>query len=59
MSSQWLKRSPRPRDRQPPGREDTAIRSLSREERKQISMDAWEPSLLRKLLSAQNKLKGD
>ncbi len=37
--------------------EDTAIRSLSREERKRISMDAWEPSLLRRLLSAQNRLK--
>lgn len=37
--------------------EDTAKRSLSKTERKKINMDSWEPSLLRKLLSAQNRLK--
>jgi hypothetical protein len=37
--------------------EDTALRSLTREDRKHLSMDSWEPSLLRKLLSAQNRLK--
>ena len=31
--------------------------SLSPEDRSKLNMDAWEPSLLRKLLSAQNKLK--
>lgn len=31
--------------------------SLSKVERKKLSMDSWEPSLLRKLLSAQNQLK--
>ena len=36
--------------------EDTALRSLSKADRKQLSMDAWEPSLLRKLLTAQNRL---
>lgn len=59
MSSQWLKRAPRPRGRRREALDDTAIRSLSREERRQISMDSWEPSLLRKLLSAQNKLPKD
>jgi len=44
---------PRPRD----SHEDTAVRSLSKADRKKLSMDAWEPSLLRKLLSAQNRLK--
>jgi len=45
-----------------PGREsrdseDTALRSLSAEDRSKLSMDAWEPSLLRKLLKAQNRLR--
>lgn len=37
--------------------EDTAIRSLSKDEIKRLSIDAWEPSLLRHLLEAQNKLR--
>jgi hypothetical protein len=37
--------------------EDTALRSLSKADRKKLAMDAWEPSLLRMLLSAQNRLK--
>ena len=37
--------------------EDTAMLSLSPEDRSKLNMDAWEPSLLRKLLSAQNRLK--
>lgn len=37
--------------------EDSAIRSLSRDEIKRLSIDAWEPSLLRHLLEAQNKLR--
>jgi hypothetical protein len=37
--------------------EDTAMLSLSPEDRSKLNMDAWEPSLLRKLLTAQNKLK--
>jgi hypothetical protein len=37
--------------------EDTALTSLSKADRRKLSMDAWEPSLLRKLLAAQNRLK--
>lgn len=37
--------------------EDTAMLSLSRTDRKKLNMDSWEPSLLRKLLKAQNRLK--
>ena len=37
--------------------DDTAIRSLSKEERARLSMDSWEPSLLRNLLRAENKLR--
>lgn len=37
--------------------EDTAILSLSKIDRQRLSMDSWEPSLLRKLLTAQNQLK--
>ncbi len=37
--------------------EDTALFSLSRSDRKKLNMDSWEPSLLRKLLTAQNRLK--
>jgi hypothetical protein len=36
--------------------EDTALRSLTREERARLSIDAWEPSLLRKLLQAEGRL---
>jgi hypothetical protein len=36
--------------------EDTAVRSLSKEDRAKLGMDAWEPSLLRQLLAAHNKL---
>lgn len=59
MSTQWLKRVPRPRARRDTDIDETALKSLTREERRQISMDCWEPSLLRKLLSAQNRLKKD
>jgi hypothetical protein len=37
--------------------EDTAMLSLSKVDRKKLNMDSWEPSLLRKLLAAQNRLK--
>ena len=47
----------RPKPRPKPSSEDTAMRSLSRVDRKKLEMDAWEPSLLRMLLSAQNRLK--
>jgi len=40
-----------------PEAEDTAALSLSRSDRKKLNMDSWEPSLLRKLLKAQNQLK--
>ena len=36
--------------------EDTAMRSLSKDEIKRLSIDAWEPSLLRHMLEAQKKL---
>ena len=48
---------PEKRRRVGSGREDTASRYLSRSDRKKLNMDAWEPSLLRKLLSAQNRLE--
>lgn len=38
---------------------DTVRRHLTKEERAKLSMDAWEPSLLRRLLRAQNKLDRD
>lgn len=37
--------------------DDTASLHLSRRDRKKLGMDSWEPSLLRKLLRAQNRLK--
>jgi len=37
--------------------DDTAELSLSKVERRQLGMDSWEPSLLRKLLAAQNRLR--
>lgn len=37
--------------------EDTATLSLSKVDRQRLNMDSWEPSLLRKLLTAQNRLK--
>lgn len=37
--------------------EDTATRCLSKDERRRLSMDAWEPSLLRNMLKAQDKLR--
>jgi hypothetical protein len=36
--------------------EDTALRSLSKEDREKLAMDSWEPSLLRNLLKAENRL---
>lgn len=36
--------------------EDTALVSLSKEYRNRLGMDSWEPSLLRQLLAAQNRL---
>lgn len=39
--------------------EDTALRSLSRSERATLDIDAWEPSLLRALLEAHDKLRRD
>jgi hypothetical protein len=47
---------PTPKRGKLPRPEDTALLSLSKADRKQLSMDAWEPSLLRKLLTAQNRL---
>jgi hypothetical protein len=37
--------------------EDTAMRSLSKDEIKRMSIDAWEPSLLRNMLEAEDKLR--
>jgi len=45
------------KSQQDPDREDSALLSLSRADRKKLNMDSWEPSLLRKLLRAQNRLK--
>jgi hypothetical protein len=39
------------------GLDDTAKLSLSKADRNKLGMDAWEPSLLRKLLAAQNRLR--
>jgi hypothetical protein len=52
-------KSDRPKARQTgdAGFEDTALLSLSKTDRKKLGMDAWEPSLLRKLLTAQNRLR--
>lgn len=33
--------------------QDTLVRGLSREERQRLDTDAWEPSLLRRMLRAQ------
>lgn len=48
---------PSRRDEERPPEEDTALLSLTPEDRNKLEMDAWEPSLLRKLLSAQDRLK--
>jgi hypothetical protein len=47
----------RSKPRLPAEPEDTARLSLSKAERTKLNMDSWEPSLLRKLLAAQNRLK--
>jgi len=47
----------KPRQTEDAGFEDTAMLSLSKTDRKKLGMDAWEPSLLRKLLTAQNRLR--
>jgi hypothetical protein len=50
------KQPPRSRSGQRrPSSDDTAERSLSKVERRRLAMDSWEPSLLRKLLAAQNR----
>ena len=53
MATKPTQRKPKPRG-QP---EDTALLSLSKADRNKLGMDSWEPSLLRKLLAAQNRLK--
>ena len=50
-------RATSPDDAELEPQEDTALLSLTAEDRDQLVMDSWEPSLLRKLLSAQNRLK--
>ena len=47
----------KPKEAVEPDVDDTAARCLSPVDRKKLVMDAWEPSLLRKLLKAQNRLK--
>jgi len=37
--------------------DDTALRSLSKDEVRKLSIDAWEPSLLRHMLAAHDKLR--
>ena len=36
-----------------PGKEDTALKRLTPEDRERMGFDSWEPSLLRKMLKAQ------
>ena len=57
MSASKTKQSPQGKQHDPAQQEDTALWSLTPEDREKLVMDAWEPSLLRKLLSAQNRLK--
>lgn len=37
--------------------DDTIRTSLSKDDRRRLGIDAWEPSLLRELLTAQNRLQ--
>lgn len=46
-----------PRRRAAGSADDTVMRSLSKEEVRRLAIDAWEPSLLRNLLEAENKLR--
>jgi hypothetical protein len=39
--------------------DDTAVRCLTPVERRRLDIDSWEPSLLRALLEAHNKLPAD
>ena len=39
--------------------DDTATRRLTPAERRRLDIDSWEPSLLRALLEAHNKLPAD
>lgn len=39
--------------------DDTALCALTRVERARLGMDSWEPSLLRELLQAENRLPTD
>lgn len=52
-----LKQEPKSRYPREPNIDDTASLGLSRRDRKKLGMDSWEPSLLRNLLTAQNRLK--
>ncbi len=36
--------------------DDTAMRALNQEDRSKLDIDSWEPSLLRHMLAAQDKL---
>lgn len=36
--------------------EDTALSELTPEDRERLAIDAWEPTLLRKLLEAEERL---
>jgi len=53
--------SQRSAPRETPGRrarstDDSVLRVLSKEEIRRLAIDAWEPSLLRNMLEAENKL---
>lgn len=40
----------------PEAADDTALRVLTDQERAALAMDSWEPSLLRAMLQAENRL---
>lgn len=42
--------------RTPSALDDTAVRALNEEDRSRLDIDSWEPSLLRHMLAAQDKL---
>jgi hypothetical protein len=54
MDEQPSRRVPRPPKT---AGDDTVELGISKVERRRLGMDAWEPSLLRKLLAAQNRVR--
>lgn len=57
MKIDRLQREPKPKRPEHAANDDSIVSRLSEDEQRRLTMDAWEPTLLRELLSAQNRSK--